>query len=62
MSWLWLLPWRRRTAREVYDDDRRLDESEQLKQRAEKSARDMRGHLRRNRFGEMLDREIFGGP
>lgn len=61
MSWIWF-PWLRRSKADVYDDDRRLDESFELRDRSAQSARHMRGHLRRNRFGEMLDREIFGGP
>lgn len=62
MSWLRWVPWRRDSDADVYDDDKRLEESEELQRRAANTARHMRGHLRRNRFGEMLDREIFGGP
>lgn len=56
------LPWRRKSDDDVYDDDRRLDESIEIRRRAARSAKNMRGHLRRNRFGEMIEREIFGGP
>lgn len=61
MAWL---PWRRKADRlsssEVRTSDQRLKESEELRRRAKRVEKSMNGHRRRNRFGEMLDDEVFG--
>jgi hypothetical protein len=63
-SMSWLLPWRRHADRVARDEvekaDERLKESRVLRTRAARVSDNMNGHKRRNRFGEMLDSEIFG--
>jgi hypothetical protein len=63
-SMTWLLPWRRHADREAHDEvqraDERLKESRTLRTRAANVSKSMSSHKRRNRFGEMLDSEIFG--
>jgi hypothetical protein len=61
----WWPPWRRRSdeaaKEEVAQAQERLEESEQLRRRADEAGHRLKGHLRRNRFGQMIDREVFGG-
>lgn len=63
--WSWWLPWRReadQAAKQALDEAlTRLEESEEFKRKAAAAERRLRIHLRRNRFGEMIQREVFGG-
>lgn len=62
LSWL---PWRRRSddvARAEVDRSRqRLIESEELKQEAQRTNERFHTHLRRNRFGTLINKQVFGG-
>jgi transcription elongation GreA/GreB family factor len=61
----WWPPWRRASddaaRNEVAESERRLRESEELLRRANEVERRMHRHLRRNRFGAMVDKEVYGG-
>ncbi len=59
------MPWRRRADDEVKyvleTSEQRLKESEELRRRASETGRALRVHLRRNRFGALIEREMLGG-
>ncbi len=61
----WWRPWHRSSddeaKREVLRAQQRLEESQELRRHAQEAERRLRRHLRRNRFGAMIERQVFGG-
>jgi hypothetical protein len=61
----WWPPWKWKSdhvaREETHNADRRLHESQELRARAERVEKSMKKRIRRDRFGEMIDREVFGG-
>lgn len=64
MNWNRWLPWRRsrdeEAQRDIAQADQRLEESAELRRRAEELNRHMHGHLRRNRFAAMIEQAMGG--